>query len=30
VNRILLVVVGMNRSVNFKVCSQLNVCVTVA
>jgi hypothetical protein len=28
VNRILLVVVGMNNSVNLKVCSQFDVCVT--
>jgi hypothetical protein len=30
VNRISLVVVGMNTSVNLKLCSQFDVCVTAA
>ncbi len=29
-NRISLVVVGMNTSVNLEVCSQFDVCVTAA
>jgi hypothetical protein len=28
--RIILVVVGMNTSVNLKVCSQFDVCVSAA
>jgi hypothetical protein len=30
VNRILLFVVGMDASVNLKVCSQFNICVIAA